>query len=164
MLHGRHVFSRVCQSIGLLVCQQDYTKTTEWISTKLGWRMGLGPEQTLLTYVADPDKGTYPGISFWLSSMSQDSHKKHDAKQNNISVLYHHTGFWRKDVNINVLPWQRTCNCKVFIMISSLTVYWNKKLRTYTHLQQRHCFLLCVLYLQSALKEPRHNRVGRHDI
>ena len=29
-----------------LVCQQDNTETTEWISTKLGWRMVLSPEKT----------------------------------------------------------------------------------------------------------------------
>lgn len=28
----------------VLVCRQDYIKTTQWISTKLDWRMGLGPE------------------------------------------------------------------------------------------------------------------------
>ena len=28
-----------------LVRQEDYAKTTEWSSMKLGWRMGLGPEQ-----------------------------------------------------------------------------------------------------------------------
>ena len=27
----------------LLICKQDYKKTTEQISMKLGWRMGLGP-------------------------------------------------------------------------------------------------------------------------
>ena len=31
-------------SVGLLVCQQDYTETTLLISMKLGWRMGLSPE------------------------------------------------------------------------------------------------------------------------
>ena len=33
-----------------VVCQQDFTKTTERISKKLGWRMGLGPEQAPLTF------------------------------------------------------------------------------------------------------------------
>lgn len=28
--------------------QQDYTKTPERISTRLGWRMDLGPEYTLI--------------------------------------------------------------------------------------------------------------------
>lgn len=27
-----------------LVCKQDYIKTVEWVSAKLGWRMGLTPE------------------------------------------------------------------------------------------------------------------------
>ena len=30
--------------VGWLVCQRDYTKTTQRISTKLGWGMGHGPE------------------------------------------------------------------------------------------------------------------------
>ena len=34
----------VCLCVGLSVCQQDYTKHTQWISMKLGWRTGLGPE------------------------------------------------------------------------------------------------------------------------
>ena len=37
---------------GWLVCQQDYTKTIAQISTKLGWKMGLGPE-----FGVDPNKG-----------------------------------------------------------------------------------------------------------
>ena len=32
-------------------------KTTDRISTELGWRMGLCPEQTPLTFGADPDEG-----------------------------------------------------------------------------------------------------------
>ena len=34
-----------------MVCQQDYTKTTERISTKLGWKMGFRPEKTPLPLV-----------------------------------------------------------------------------------------------------------------
>lgn len=37
------VFTRYC--VGLLVCQRDYTKTTERISTKFGGRMGHGPRK-----------------------------------------------------------------------------------------------------------------------
>ena len=37
----RYVFT----CVSWLVCQHDSTKTTEWISDKLGWTMGLGPEQ-----------------------------------------------------------------------------------------------------------------------
>lgn len=44
-----------------LVCQEDYTKTTEGISTKLGWKMGVSQEQTPLTSGADPDKGLDSG-------------------------------------------------------------------------------------------------------
>ena len=47
---------------GLLECQQDYIKTTKQISTKLGLRMSLSSEQTRLTFGADPDKETHPGI------------------------------------------------------------------------------------------------------
>lgn len=42
------------------VCQQDYTKTAEWVSKKLGWRLGPSPGET--TFGADLDKGTDPGI------------------------------------------------------------------------------------------------------
>ena len=34
--------------VGLLVCEQDHIKSDERISMKLGWRMGFGPEWTLL--------------------------------------------------------------------------------------------------------------------
>ena len=47
----------------LLVCDQDYRKTTEQISTKPGCRMGLGLEKTPLSFCAYPDKETDPGIS-----------------------------------------------------------------------------------------------------
>lgn len=43
--------------VGRLALQQDYTKTTEWISTTLGWRMGLGLEWTPLTLRVDQDQG-----------------------------------------------------------------------------------------------------------
>ena len=45
-------------SVCWLVCKQDYTTATEQISTKLGWRMCLGPEQTPW----HPNKGTDPHI------------------------------------------------------------------------------------------------------
>lgn len=35
---------KLCWLVGLLVCDQGNTKTTERISAKLGWRIGLGPE------------------------------------------------------------------------------------------------------------------------
>lgn len=38
------------------VCLRDYTKITTWISVKLGWGMGLCPQQTPATFGADPDK------------------------------------------------------------------------------------------------------------
>ena len=51
--------------VGWLVCQQDYTKTTERTPTKLGWGgwgAALRPEQTPLTFSADPEDGTDPVI------------------------------------------------------------------------------------------------------
>lgn len=46
------IFFTPCEFVGWLVCQKDFTKTTEWISIKLEWRtFGLGP-----------DKGTYSMI------------------------------------------------------------------------------------------------------
>lgn len=48
------VFMYLCV-VRLLVCDQDNTKTSEWISTILEWRMGLGPEWTLLTFDTDPN-------------------------------------------------------------------------------------------------------------
>ena len=32
-------------SVCLLVCQQDYTKTSAWISMTLGWMMAFGQDQ-----------------------------------------------------------------------------------------------------------------------
>lgn len=40
--------------LSLLVCQQDLTKSTEKISMKRGWGMGLSPEYTPLKLVVDP--------------------------------------------------------------------------------------------------------------
>lgn len=56
----------LCWSVGF--CRQDYTKSVELISMKLGQRMGLGPERTLLTFGADLDKGMNPGffLTFFL--------------------------------------------------------------------------------------------------
>ena len=49
---------RICFFIDWLVCQWDYTKSSEQIPTKLGWRIGLSPEVTPITFGADLDKGT----------------------------------------------------------------------------------------------------------
>lgn len=46
--------------------REDYTKTTERISTKLEWRMCSGQNRPL-TFGADVDKATDPGNSFLLS-------------------------------------------------------------------------------------------------
>ena len=50
--------------VGWFVCQQDYTKATKQIYTKLGWWKGLGPEETTLTFGVDLDEGTGPRTSF----------------------------------------------------------------------------------------------------
>ena len=39
-----HQGSFVVICVRLLVCDQDYTKTAEWITTKFGWQINLGPE------------------------------------------------------------------------------------------------------------------------
>lgn len=49
-------------SVCLLVRLQDYTKTTEGISTTPGWRMGLSLEKTPLTFRIDPVKWTDRGF------------------------------------------------------------------------------------------------------
>lgn len=49
----------------LQVCQQDCKNPTEWISTELGLRMGLGPEYPPLTCGAEPDTGMDPGHFFF---------------------------------------------------------------------------------------------------
>lgn len=54
----------VCWLVCWLDCWQDYRKTTGQIFTKHGWRMGFGPEETPLTFYADSDKRTDPGIFF----------------------------------------------------------------------------------------------------
>ena len=57
-----------CPSLGLLVCQQDYTKTAEWISMKLGWRLGLDPEQSPLTFVVDLKFFFHDWINFFRNN------------------------------------------------------------------------------------------------
>lgn len=51
-----------CWLVGLLVCQQDFTQTTEHISMKPGWRTCLGLELIPLTSGADLSKETDPGL------------------------------------------------------------------------------------------------------
>lgn len=45
----------------VLVCPQDYTKTTLQISMKLAWRMSRSPEKNPLTFGVDPDEGLDKG-------------------------------------------------------------------------------------------------------
>lgn len=40
--------------VGWLVCKHDCTKSAERLYMNLRWRMVLGPEQTHLTFGADP--------------------------------------------------------------------------------------------------------------
>ena len=42
---------RLCS---LLVCKQDYTKTAEQMFIEVGWRMGLGREESPSTFGVDP--------------------------------------------------------------------------------------------------------------
>ena len=68
---GGYAFTSVRQCVG-----RATQKPTEMICTKLGRRMGLCPEQTLLTSGADTDKESDPGIFlclfFWtLPSISK---------------------------------------------------------------------------------------------
>ena len=53
----------VCVCVCVLACRQDFTKTTEQISTKLGWRMSLSTEQTSVTFGMDPDEKTDSRLS-----------------------------------------------------------------------------------------------------
>lgn len=47
--------------VAWLVCDQGYTKIIEENSMKCGWKMGLGPELTPLTFGLDRDKVADPG-------------------------------------------------------------------------------------------------------
>lgn len=49
---------------GWLVRQQDHTKTTEQIYTKLEWGIGLGSEENPLPFGEDLDVGTDAGYFF----------------------------------------------------------------------------------------------------
>lgn len=75
VFYGRHVkwppprrfsFCLCVFSLGWLVCQLCCTKTTEWIPSKLAWRMGRGPEsqnRPCFIFGADLDKGTASGCT-----------------------------------------------------------------------------------------------------
>lgn len=45
-------------------CQQDYAKTTQQISSKLGGRMEHGPRKNPYNFGADHDKGAEPGMVY----------------------------------------------------------------------------------------------------
>ena len=51
-------------SVCWLDCRQDYTKTMRQISTRLVWRMALGPVSTPSSFGADLDRGTDTGHLF----------------------------------------------------------------------------------------------------
>lgn len=53
----KEVLFSVCLGFCLLICQQDYTTYTQLFRTKLGGRMGHGPEKKTLNFGADPVKG-----------------------------------------------------------------------------------------------------------
>ena len=52
-----------CPFVGQSVCQQDYTKITEWIFYKNWMEDSLDPEQTPLTFAVDSDKEMDPGTN-----------------------------------------------------------------------------------------------------
>ena len=54
--HDKNTDNYLC----LLVCQQDYTKTTEWISTKRGDSVGRKQRNEKLNVGTDPDKEEDP--------------------------------------------------------------------------------------------------------
>lgn len=58
-----------CLFLGLLVCDQDYSKSTAWISIKLGWRISLSPQWTPLTFYADPEKVKIERSGFKLAAI-----------------------------------------------------------------------------------------------
>ena len=53
-LPDQHDYDAPCLCVGWLVCQQDYTKTAEWISTWMEDGSDLGPQQIPLTFSAVP--------------------------------------------------------------------------------------------------------------
>lgn len=61
---GNGLFELLC--IFWLVCKQEYTKTTKWISMKLGCRIGLCREKTPFTFSVVLDKGTDSELSLTL--------------------------------------------------------------------------------------------------
>ena len=52
----------------LFVCEQGGTKTTEWITMKLGGRMWYESGKHQFNFGADPDRGADPGITFFIAS------------------------------------------------------------------------------------------------
>lgn len=52
-----------------LVCQHKYRKNIERISMKLGWRTGLGPESSPVTFSADKDDRADPGFHITVSEI-----------------------------------------------------------------------------------------------
>lgn len=94
-MYFRRVFTSAMWLFGcLLVCQQDYPKITGQISTNVGWRIGLGQEQTSLTSGVDLIQGMDLGISshFLFKIFSQGRmHGKNDLVEKNQT----HRDGWR---------------------------------------------------------------------
>ena len=72
LCQGGYVFAHVNLLVGWFICQQDCTRNTQWISTKLGWVMDLGPKHDPFTFGVDPDTGTDPGNVYSLSLVLRD--------------------------------------------------------------------------------------------
>ena len=77
----------------VLVCHHNNTKTAEQISTKLGWRMGLGPEWSPVAFGADQR------FFFFKGNFSAKNFMDLDEKQ---SFL----GCWHLSVNKNLIKSQ----------------------------------------------------------
>ena len=63
---------KLCLFVCWLVCHQDYTKTPGRTTTTLELKMDQRQEQTQLTFGADTDKGSDPGIFLSLSLTLRD--------------------------------------------------------------------------------------------
>lgn len=68
---GDSVFAGFLLIVGWLVCQHHYKKTAGWISMKLGWTTGLGPERNPSEFRI---KGRIQEFFIRLISLWENSH------------------------------------------------------------------------------------------
>lgn len=67
---GDYVFTHVHLLVGWFD-YTDYTKTTERISTKLGWRIGLSPDLLLWIRKKKDEKFFSPSLALWDNAFFQ---------------------------------------------------------------------------------------------